>query len=155
MKDCNKKSAQNDLSKGLKHLTTIILLPVADCFFPRVGRDHVEERNPASHRWANKGGLKENWYKASYNFRNVPLTEYQVYHEERLDHLANGTELTLRNVQPLDEGEYACQVRVIVYIIVVVMVMVFISVNITIIFILMVIVIIIVFIIINIIVIVI
>ena len=34
----------------------------------------------------------------------------KVYNEERLVHRANGTELTLKNVQPVDKGEYACQV---------------------------------------------
>ena len=33
-------------------------------------------------------------------------------------HRANGTELTLKNVQPVDKGEYACQVRLIVIVVV-------------------------------------
>ena len=40
----------------------------------------------------------------------------KVYNEERLVHRANGTELTLKNVQPVDKGEYACQVTNIRYI---------------------------------------
>jgi len=35
----------------------------------------------------------------------------KVYNEERLVHRANGTELTLKNVQPVDKGEYACQLN--------------------------------------------
>ena len=59
-----------------------------------------------------------------------PHSSPQVYHEERLDHLANGTELTLRNVQPLDEGEYACQVGVPVIVIVIIISFLIVNINI-------------------------
>ena len=39
-------------------------------------------------------------------------------------HRANGTELTLKNVQPVDKGEYACQVRLIVIVVVMVVMVV-------------------------------
>jgi len=35
----------------------------------------------------------------------------KVYNEDRLVHRYNGSEITLRDVQPKDEGEYACQLN--------------------------------------------
>ena len=35
----------------------------------------------------------------------------KVYNEDRLIHRYNGSEITLRDVQPRDEGEYACQLN--------------------------------------------
>ena len=35
----------------------------------------------------------------------------QVYNEDRLIHMNNGSEITLRNIQKEDSGEYICQVR--------------------------------------------
>ena len=35
----------------------------------------------------------------------------KVYNEERLIHRYNGSEITLRDVQPKDAGEYSCQLN--------------------------------------------
>ena len=35
----------------------------------------------------------------------------KVYNEERLIHRYNGSEITLRDVQPRDAGEYSCQLN--------------------------------------------
>ena len=57
----------------------------------------------------------------------------QVYNEERLVHQTNGTELTLRNVQPVDKGEYACQVgSIVIVIMVTIMFIIIMELNITI-----------------------
>ena len=35
----------------------------------------------------------------------------KVYNEDRLIHRYNGSEITLRDVRPCDEGEHACQLN--------------------------------------------
>ena len=61
---------------------------VNDCFWP--GKDVITWKNGV--RLLTAGPIK-------------------VYNEERLIHRYNGSEITLRDVQPKDAGEYSCQLN--------------------------------------------
>lgn len=56
----------------------------------------------------NKGADVITWKNG---IRLLTAGPIKVYNEDRLIHRYNGSEITLRDVQPRDEGEYACQLN--------------------------------------------
>jgi len=56
----------------------------------------------------NKGSDVITWKNG---IRLLTAGPIKVYNEDRLIHRYNGSEITLRDVQPRDEGEYACQLN--------------------------------------------